>query len=73
MKDVPNSERGGAAPIDELAHGLKNMVTAVRMGCMLVQQNAERGDVEAVRQFLDEMRKELDKGGELVERLRELG
>lgn len=58
-----------ATELGRLRHDLKNVVTALRSGCMLVGKRVDPADRDA-REILDEMRAELDKASALLDRLR---
>ncbi len=62
---MTTSELGG------ILHGLKNMMTALQSGCMLIESGLQPGADPNTREFLVEMRAELEKGRALLERLRE--
>jgi len=56
-----------------LRHDLKNVLTALKSGCMLIESSLGKAAESEVREYLQEMRAELDRGSALLERLKELG
>ncbi|MCP3918054.1 MAG: hypothetical protein GY711_21100 [bacterium] len=58
--------------LDDVRHGLKNVMTALASGCMLIESGLQPGAAPETREYLEEMRAELEKGRALVDRLREI-
>ena len=62
-----------AKQLSGLRHDLKNVLTALKSGCMLIESRLGTGAESEVREYLQEMRAELEKGAALLERLKEPG
>lgn len=60
-----------ASDLAGVRHDLKNAMTALRSGCMLIESQLRPGDDQGAREILQEMRAELDKATALIGRLRE--
>ena len=61
-----------AAGLQALRHDLKNVLTALKSGCVLIELEARPERSSKLFEVLGEMRSELDKGTELVARLRDV-
>jgi hypothetical protein len=57
--------------LESIRHDFKNVVTALRSGCALIESRLQPAAEPEVRELLDEMRAELEKSQALVARLRE--
>lgn len=57
--------------LGSIRHDLKNVITALRSGCLLIESCLQPGAEPGIRELLDDMRAELEKGQALIARLRE--
>jgi len=57
--------------LERSRHDLKNVFFALRSGCMLVEAQLGADGSEEVREILKEMRVELERGGVVVNQLRD--
>ena len=63
-------DRTKITELETVRHDLKNVLTSLRHGCMLIGSKLDKDEHEEAHAFLDEMRKSIEQGGSLVERLR---
>ena len=66
-----DSESVQPHPLDQVRHDLKNVVTALRSGCMLVERFLTSGDAASALEIVEEMRAELERASGIVERVRD--
>ena len=55
--------------LESIRHGLKNVVTALENGCMLIESHLPSTEEPRIRGYLEEMRARLSKALALVDRL----
>jgi signal transduction histidine kinase len=58
-----------ATEIGAIRHDLKNMLTALRSGCMLIGSRLGESGDETARSFLEEMLATIERGSDLADRL----
>jgi signal transduction histidine kinase len=62
----------GTRELGIVRHDLKNVLSAISLGCTLIERRLRPDCDPEVREFLEEMQAELHKGSAALERLREL-
>ena len=55
--------------LSRIRHDLKNFLTAMRSGCLLIEAELGEDEHSSVRGILNEMRAELERGAALAEKL----
>ncbi len=56
--------------LEAVRHDLRNVLTALRHGCMLIGSKLDKVEHEEAHAFLDEMGLSIKRGSALVDRLR---
>lgn len=55
---------------EEVRHEIKNILTALKSGCYLIERSVRDGQTERVSEFVVDMRAEIERGFEAAERIR---
>ncbi len=58
--------------LESIRHDLRNVLTALRLGCKLIGSNLDKVEHERAHSVLDEMHRSIEEGNSVVERLRSL-
>ena len=66
------STQDALTEVQAIRHDLRNMLSALRSGCMLIEAKLEGTEQAEVQDYLDEMQSAIEGGGRLAERLEQL-